>query len=158
METDSLTYSLIELHKKICDSEIKSFLQTEFSSDKKIVETLERLMKDLRHHIYKEEKILFPYLINLSRTQRREIPYEKPFFETVENPVQILKSEHELIAESLNEIKKQIENLDQSSGSKNSVMKKLNKFLELVESVLYLENQILFPLAIETERSIRKLN
>lgn len=157
MEMDSFTNTLIDLHKKLVDPENYNMFQNSFQSEKEVLEIVDRLFKDLKHHIYKEEKILFPYLINLSKTKRKEIPFEKPYFETVRNPVEIMKTDHEQINEDIKTLKELIENeisiLDKDSDS----FQKIKNFIDDVEKVIYLENEILFPNAITLENKFLAL-
>lgn len=157
MEMDSFTNTLIDLHKKLVDPENYNMFQNSFQSEKEVLEIVDRLFKDLKHHIYKEEKILFPYLINLSKTKRKEIPFEKPYFETVKNPVEIMKTDHEQINEDIKTLKELIENeisiLDKDSDS----FQKIKNFIDDVEKVIYLENEILFPNAITLENKFLAL-
>lgn len=157
MEIDSFTNTLIDLHKKLVDPENYNMFQNFFQSEKEVLEIVERLFKDLKHHIYKEEKILFPYLINLSKTKRKEIPFEKPYFETVKNPVEIMKSDHEQINESIKHLNEYIENEVSILDKDSDEIQKIKKFIGYVEKVIYLENEILFPNAINIENKFLAL-
>jgi regulator of cell morphogenesis and NO signaling len=154
MELDSLTLKLIQLHQHLTDVETYNFIQKHFGSDKKFSEVVERLFKDLKLHIYKEEKILFPYLINLSKTKRNEIPFEKPYFETVKNPVEIMKSDHEQIIENIKSLKEFITVENSEISRANECFRKIKNFIEYAEKVIYLENEILFPNSISLENQI----
>ncbi|MEP0861315.1 MAG: hypothetical protein HRF52_07730 [Ignavibacterium sp.] len=157
-EIDVLTEELIRFHKSLIDE--KTFFgdlwNEESFPDKSLWENLKRLFKELKLHIYKEEKILFPYLINLSKAFRKEIPFERPYFESVNNPIEIMKSDHELIFENLNQIKMSISGRNFNSNEERQILKKLKEFVDEVESIVYLENKILFPRAIQIEKSLLK--
>jgi len=154
MELDSLTLKLIQLHQHLTDVETYNFIHKHFGFDKNFSEVVERLFKDLKHHIYKEEKILFPYLINLSKTERNEIPFEKPYFETVKNPVEIMKSDHEQIIGNIKTIKELITEKNSKINQTPESFRKIKNFIEYVEKVVYLENEILFPNSISLENQI----
>lgn len=154
MEVDSLTYKLIQLHQNLIDVETYNYILKHFTSDKKICEVFERLIKDLKLHIYKEEKILFPYLINLSKTKRNEIPFEKPYFETVSNPVEIMISDHEQIIDNIESLKKFLMDENSEINKDSKCLQKIKNFIEYVEKVVYLENEILFPTSISLENKI----
>ncbi len=158
MEIDSFTNTLIDLHKKLVDPENYSMFQDYFQSEKEVLEIVDRLFKDLKHHIYKEEKILFPYLINLSKTKRKEIPFEKPYFETVKNPVEIMKADHEQINENIKRLNEFIENEVSILEKETENIKKIKNFIGYVEKVIYLENKILFPNAITLENKFLTLS
>lgn len=158
MEIDAFINTLIDLHKKLVDQENYSMLKKYFQSEKMIFDTVDRLFKNLKLHIYKEEKILFPYLINLSKAKRNEIPFERPYFDTVKKPVEIMNADHEQINENikcLNEfIEKEVSNSDKESES----FQRIKNFIEDVEKVIYLENEILFPSAITLENKFLALS
>lgn len=154
MEIDSFTNTLINLHKKLVDPENYYMFHNFFQSEKEVLEIVDRLFKDLKHHIYKEEKILFPYLINLSKTKRNEIPFEKPYFETVKNPVEIMKADHEQINEIIKRLNELIENKVSNSNKESDNIQKIKNFINYVEKVIYLENKILFPNSITLENKI----
>lgn len=158
LEIDSFAITLIDLHKKLLDQENYDMLKKYFQSEKMILDTVDRLFKNLKHHIYKEEKILFPYLINLSKTKRKEIPFEKPYFETVKNPVEIMKSDHEQINENIKRLNEYIENEVSISDKESDDFKKIKNFIGCVEKVIYLENEILFPNAINLENKFLTLS
>lgn len=154
MGMDALTYKIIQLHQHLIDVEIYNFIQKHLGTDKKFCEVFERLLKELKLHIYKEEKILFPYLINLSKTKRNEIPFEKPYFETVKNPVEIMKSDHEQIIENIKSLKKFLIDENSEINKDSKCLQKIKNFIEYVEKVVYLENEILFPTSISLENKI----
>lgn len=154
MGMDALTYKIIQLHQHLIDVETYNFIQKHLGTDKKFCEVFERLFKELKLHIYKEEKILFPYLINLSKTKRNEIPFEKPYFETVKNPVEIMKSDHEQIIENIKSLKKFLMDENSEINKDSECLQKIKNFIEYVEIVVYLENEILFPTSISLENKI----
>lgn len=158
MEIDDFTERLLQLHQSLLDEKRFSMNLNSIKllENELFKNTFERLLKELKHHIYKEEKILFPYLINLSKSFRKEIPFEQPYFESVKNPIEIMKSDHELINECLTLLKSSLSLTDPKDTTKNHLKEKWKKFLEDVEAVIYLENEVLFPRAIQIERSLIK--
>lgn len=158
LEIDDFTERLFQLHQLLLDEKRFSIdlIIEKISDDKSVKTTADRLIKELKHHIYKEENILFPYLINLSKSSRNEIPFEQPYFESVKNPIEILKSDHELIKECIDKMKKFVSESEDKSKHKISFLEKLKNFLEDVERVIYLEDEILFPRAIQIEKSLLK--
>lgn len=154
MDIGTFTDKIIQLHQQLIDAETYNFIQRNFGFDKKISEVIDKLFKDLKLHIYKEEKILFPYLINLSKTMRNEIPYERPFFETVKNPVEIMKSDHEQIIENINSLKAFLTEKKSEIDPASECFRKIKNFIENVGKVVYLENEILFPNSISLENKI----
>ncbi|MCX8106407.1 MAG: hemerythrin domain-containing protein [Ignavibacterium album] len=158
LEIDDFTERLFQLHKSLLDEKRFSvnLYSVKLPDDRLVKDTAERLFKELKHHIYKEENILFPYLINLSRSSRNELPFEQPYFESVKNPIEILKSDHELIKDCVDKLKDFMKKSEVNSQHKISISEKLKNFLEDVERVIYLEDEILFPRAIQIEKSLLK--
>lgn len=156
MEIGVLTDKLVRLHRKILNE--KRF-QTDkvyegILFDKSFINTLQKLFKELKHHIYKEEKILFPYLINLSKSFKKGIHFEQPYFESVRNPIEIMKSDHELINEYIIKLKSSLYQSETESTTKNQFTERLKKFFDEIEKVIYLENEVLFPVAVQIEKSL----
>lgn len=160
MDLDQITNQLIIMHQQIIEAQEKLLTTAKefFNSKNRIHLIVEKLFKDLKLHIYKEEKILFPYLINLSKTIRHEIPFEEPFFGSVKNPVEILKSDHEQILEYIEILKKFVQNNEEFQNSEQLVCYELKYLMYSLEKILYLENEILFPKAISAEIKINRNN
>jgi regulator of cell morphogenesis and NO signaling len=117
----------------------------------------EELNRDLLAHMQKEETVLFPYisLLESARQNGRAIP--KPPFQTVENPLRMMMSEHDRAGELLRSIRKLTGNFTAPEGACISYQT-LYRALEDLEADLHehihLENNILFPRALELERAI----
>ncbi len=117
----------------------------------------EELNRDLLAHMQKEETILFPYisLMESARQNSRAIP--KPPFQTVENPLRMMMFEHDRAGELLRSIRKLTGNFTAPEGACISYQT-LYRALEDLEADLHehihLENNILFPRALDLERAI----
>lgn len=158
MEIDLITQEIIKMHRELLDDRRfkYNYLLNKLNSEKSLQKILERTLKNLRHHIFIEEKILFPYIINLAKAARNEALFEKPYFQSVTSPISIMESDHETIKEGIDKLKIFLQdeiNLKQI----NSVVKEnITNFIELVTKVIYLENKILFPKAIALEKKFLK--
>jgi len=51
--------------------------------------------EDLGAHMKKEELALFPFIRNMVEAKRRGVELPKPHFGAVENPIEMMKHEHE---------------------------------------------------------------
>jgi regulator of cell morphogenesis and NO signaling len=109
-------------------------------------------------HMQKEEQILFPYIDALEKAKITHGPVEPPFFQTVRNPIQAMMSEHD----SAGELVKQIRNvsLDYRSPadgctSYRALYQDLREFEADLHQHVHLENNILFPRAVELESAPR---
>src|SRR4029079_12305700 len=54
---------------------------------------------DLLTHMMKEERVLFPYIIELQQAADVKGPKPVPFFGTVRNPVRMMSEEHDAVGD-----------------------------------------------------------
>jgi regulator of cell morphogenesis and NO signaling len=110
------------------------------------------LSNELGPHMFKEEQILFPYILELEQgSQFAECP-----FGTVSNPIRMMMYEHDNAGELLREMR-------QISGgyttpadacvTYNTLYQALVEFEQDLHEHIHLENNILFPRAEFLERS-----
>jgi regulator of cell morphogenesis and NO signaling len=67
---------------------------------------MRQLFEDLRPHMFKEEQILFPFIITLEKAHQENRPAPFPPFGTVNNPIRMMLMEHDTAGELLREIRK----------------------------------------------------
>ena len=123
----------------------------------KVGAMFETLCADLKPHMFKEEEILFPYIVALvqSRSQNQPGPFAP--FGTVNNPVRMMMMEHDTAGEILRELRTITS--DYTSPADGCISyQTLYEALEALEKDLHqhihLENNILFPRAIELEAQL----
>lgn len=112
------------------------------------------LGQEMYGHMQKEEQILFPYIDGLERATLEKRRPEPPFFGTVRNPVHMMMQEHDSAGELLTEMR-------QLSGGYQAPQEACESYRELYRSLeafeadmhthVHLENNILFPRAVEME-------
>lgn len=118
-----------------------------------------RLLNDeLLPHMIKEEKILFPYIMAIEKINNSDTAIPSICFDTVMHPVQRMMSEHDAAGDLLLEIRT-------ISGEFNLPIDACQSFKILYQSLsnleqdlhkhIHLENNILFPQAIEVEKKTR---
>ena len=107
-------------------------------------------------HMQKEEQILFPYIDVLDEAVNAHGAVEPPFFQTVKNPIHAMMKEHD----AAGDLVKQIRNL--TSGytppadactSFKRLYEGLREFEVDLHQHVHLENNVLFPRAVELEAS-----
>ncbi|HEU4479297.1 MAG TPA: iron-sulfur cluster repair di-iron protein [Pyrinomonadaceae bacterium] len=113
---------------------------------------------DLETHMTKEERMLFPYVIGMeAAASKQQVPLFRPPFGTVANPVRMMMLEHDRAGELLKKIRKLSSGYATPADACVSY-KTLYAALEELEKDLYqhihLENNILFPKAIEMEPAV----
>jgi regulator of cell morphogenesis and NO signaling len=112
------------------------------------------LCADLRPHMFKEEQILFPYIVELEKSlQQNQAPPMAPFG-TVRNPIRMMMTEHDTAGGLLREIR--VLSSDYSVPpdgciSYRTLYQALTDFEQDLHQHIHLENNILFPRAIELE-------
>ena len=113
-----------------------------------------RLVQDLVPHMLKEEQVLFPYITRMEEAVNQQRPVPPPFFGTVRNPVRMMMMEHDTAGEVLREIRQVTNNLTvppDACISYQTLYQALAAFEEDLHQHIHLENNILFPRAIEIE-------
>jgi regulator of cell morphogenesis and NO signaling len=111
------------------------------------------LREDLLPHMLKEEQVLFPYVERLAEGNA-----PAPFFGTVRNPIGMMAMEHEQVGELLREMRRVTDGYTLPEGACGS-FRALYDGLRLLEEDLHrhihLENNVLFPRALNLEEGNR---
>jgi regulator of cell morphogenesis and NO signaling len=110
---------------------------------------------DLTSHMMKEENILFPYIVALEEAASSGKPAPVPAFGTVGNPVHMMELEHDSAGAALKEICSLCADYkapDDACFSYKTLFAALKEFETDLHQHIHLENNILFPRAIELER------
>lgn len=113
--------------------------------------------QDLGSHLKKEELILFPFIKKMVKSKNSNEMISLPPFGTVENPVNMMKHEHAVEGERLRNIA-ELSNEYTPPADACSTYKVAYAMLQEFENDLHkhihLENNILFPKAIELEKEL----
>ena len=108
-------------------------------------------------HMQKEEQILFPYIDALERTTTAQIAVEPAFFQTVKNPVHAMMKEHDAAGELVKQIRKASAEYTPPTDactSYKALYEGLREFEADLHQHVHLENNILFPRAVEMETQV----
>ena len=114
---------------------------------------LEALDADLRPHLEKEERILFPYVRALETGQGPA----GCCFGTVQNPIRAMEAEHDQAGELLRELRELTGGYappQDACASYRSLLMGLRSLEEDLHLHIYLENHLLFPGAVELEAEL----
>jgi regulator of cell morphogenesis and NO signaling len=120
----------------------------------KIAGIFSSLKDELEAHLMKEERMLFPYIKKLVEIKRFKQDAFYPPFGTIRNPISVMENEHEAAGIEFEEINRLSRNysLPQDACTTYQVLyKELKEFEEDLHIHVHLENNILFPKAIELE-------
>lgn len=116
----------------------------------------ETAFKELEMHLQKEEMILFPYLRLLSKAQTENKTVVPPPFGTVANPICMMEYEHEIAGEIFKQIRVLTNDYTPPEWACNTFKAyydKLEEFEDDLHIHVHLENNVLFPKAIQLEQS-----
>jgi regulator of cell morphogenesis and NO signaling len=116
-----------------------------------------KLRGELEPHMLKEESVLFPYIVRMEEAAAANQTLPPPPFRTVQNPVRVMMAEHDAAGYILGKMREASSNYAVPPDGCISY-KTLYSALALLEVDLHqhihLENNILFPRAVELECSI----
>jgi regulator of cell morphogenesis and NO signaling len=125
------------------------------------MEEIEKLFGDVARemlmHMQKEEQILFPYIDALERSVNGSGPVEPPFFQTVRNPIHMMMREHDAAGELVKRIRGASAEYTvpaDACASYKAAYKELREFEADLHQHVHLENNILFPRAVELEAAV----
>ena len=112
---------------------------------------------ELTHHMEKEEKILFPYIRNMVQSKSGHSDINRPFFGTVENPVAMMRDEHDTEGDRFRKISALSNEYTPPADACTTyrvVFALLKEFETDLHLHIHLENNILFPKAIAMENEL----
>jgi regulator of cell morphogenesis and NO signaling len=120
----------------------------------RVAAVFDGLSRDLEQHLLKEEQILFPYVRNLVEHSDERCGALMSPFGSVSHPIRMMEREHEEAGEALREIRTLTgEYAVPADGCStyDVCMKELEEFERDLHRHVHLENNVLFPRAIELE-------
>ncbi len=113
---------------------------------------------ELTAHMKKEEFILFPFIKQLVKADKENFTPASPQFGTVNNPIQMMESEHENAGDIFKTIAKLSNNYsppEEACNTFRALYAKLDEFEQDLHQHIHLENNILFPKAIQLEDKLK---
>lgn len=117
----------------------------------------EQLSADLKPHMFKEEQVLFPYILALEAAAQSN--QSGPFapFGTVNNPVRRMMLEHDTAGEILRDLRTVTSDYTAPGDacmSFRTLYEALAAFEKDLHQHIHLENNLLFPRAVEVEAQL----
>jgi len=115
---------------------------------------LRQLFVELKDHMFKEEQILFPFLLQMEAAALKngQVPFAP--FGTVNNPIRMMVLEHDTTGELLRELRKLSGGYhlpDDAGISYKIFYEALEAFEQNLHQHIHLENNVLFPRAVAME-------
>jgi regulator of cell morphogenesis and NO signaling len=122
-----------------------------------IQKKVEQLAEDLTEHLAKEEAVLFPYIAKLERAKESGSDKPRGCFGTVANPIATMTQEHDAAGVLLGEMRQLSNDFTPPVGACPTFLafyRGLYEFEQDLHQHIHLENNILFPKAIELEGAV----
>src|ERR1051325_3223582 len=122
-------------------------------------ELFTRLCADLKPHMFKEEQILFPYIVATAEAaeQNQAVPFAP--FGTVNNPIRMMMREHDTAGEIWRELRALTSDYKVPADaciSYKTLYQALENFEKDLHQHIHLENNILFPKALDLENGLNR--
>ena len=108
-------------------------------------------------HMKKEELIVFPFIKKMVKAKDNKQPFEKPGFGTVQNPIAIMMDDHTAEGERfvrISELSNDYTTPEDGCNTYRVTLALLKEFEDDLHMHVHLENNILFPKAIEMEKEL----
>lgn len=113
---------------------------------------------DLQNHLEKEEKILFPYIEELVKASQNDSKLPSQHFGTVVNPIKMMEHEHSVESDRFEKIANLTNGYNPPADACNTykvTFAMLQEFEDNLHQHIHLENNILFPKAIQLEKQLQ---
>jgi regulator of cell morphogenesis and NO signaling len=113
--------------------------------------------REMIMHMQKEEQILFPYIDALEKATSAHSSVDPPFLQTVRNPIHAMMKEHDAAGELVKQIRKASSEYTAPADactSYKALYEVLREFEADLHQHVHLENNILFPRAVELETPV----
>lgn len=112
---------------------------------------------ELAMHMKKEELVLFPFIKKMVSISQDKTAFESPHFGTIQNPVNMMMDEHDVEGSRFRKIAELSDNYTPPADACNTyrvTFALLKEFEEDLHLHIHLENNLLFPKAIEMEKQL----
>ncbi len=123
----------------------------------KIKEEFNASAGELAAHMKKEELILFPFIRKMTKAKLENAKVDAAHFGTVKNPIQMMMNEHTVEGHRFMKIEELTNNYTPPQDACNTYRVSfalLKEFEQDLHLHIHLENNILFPKAIEIEKEL----
>jgi regulator of cell morphogenesis and NO signaling len=122
-----------------------------------IAQHFNAIADELQMHMHKEEQMLFPYIGKMAVAKRQGSRIAPAIFGSVANPIRMMESEHESAGSGMEEIRRLSAGFTPPTDACTSyrvLFAKLEEFEQDLHRHVHLENNILFPRAVQMEQEM----
>lgn len=123
-----------------------------------IRQLVENVYQELMSHMVKEEEVVFPYIKELLTATKEKQPVHAAHFGTILKPINMMVMEHEQVGRDLAKIRELSDDFtlpEDACASYSLLYRMLDEFEDDVILHVHLENNILFPKALEVEKNLK---
>jgi regulator of cell morphogenesis and NO signaling len=120
-----------------------------------------KMHAELAMHLVKEERTLFPMILEMENAAKAQKPLPRLPFGTIQNPVSMMILEHDETGTQLKEIHRLSQGYqapEDACGSYRSLYEGLKLFEQDMHQHIYLENYVLFPRTVALEKQFDNLH
>jgi regulator of cell morphogenesis and NO signaling len=124
---------------------------------KRVADIFNIVAEEMTNHMFKEERMLFPYIVALFNSSRDNTPVPHASFGSVQNPIAMMEQEHESAGSLMYEIRELTKNYsvpDDACATYRVTLQELKEFEHDLHKHVHLENNILFPKATKIEQEL----
>jgi regulator of cell morphogenesis and NO signaling len=127
----------------------------------KVFELFEEVKLEMEQHMYKEEQILFPRIkiaAEICRTGLSKSIHDKVF---LSSPIHVMELEHEKTGDALSQIREFTHHYtppEDACTTHRLAYSELREFEHDLHQHVHLENNILFPKALDMQRMVERLS
>ena len=110
---------------------------------------------DLENHLSKEENVLFPYVYEMFQAKEEGLKIAEFHCGTILYPIEVMEDEHNHEGERFEKISSLTNGFtapEDACASFRLVLQQLKQFEEALHEHIHLENNIIFPRALELEK------
>ncbi len=122
---------------------------------------MEQLQQEMIAHIEKEENVLFPFIVHLDQHLGLALPPASSCFRSITQPIRMMMNEHETASSIIAELRTLTNGFtapEWACANHVSFHTGLRAFEKDLKQHIYLEDDILFPRAVELEDSTGALS
>ena len=124
----------------------------------KVAELIEQLRGEMYTHIQKEEQVLFPFISQMDQESIVAYPPSHACFRSVTHPILMMEQEHEsadhIVAELIR-LTNHFEPPSWACATHIALFSGLREFEADLKQHVHLENDVLFPRAIQLEAELK---
>jgi regulator of cell morphogenesis and NO signaling len=123
----------------------------------KISKLIEKLHAEMYAHIQKEEQVLFPFISQMDQESIVAYPPAHACFQSVTHPIFMMEQEHESVAHlvaELNRLTNHFEAPDWACATHIALFSGLREFEANLRQHVHLEDDVLFPRAMQLEAEL----